>query len=147
MQVAASYRRKTGVVDAAGHRHQVAAYLAIQPGNLVEHYQAMYLFGCVGIGIQFPASAMDQFNAGKPWSVVRGSSIEGGHCVSLVAKRSHLEVVTWGKIQALTTGFLRKYNDESLAYVSLETLTNGRSLEGFDAAGLQAALAALKGQP
>src|SRR5947209_12015282 len=67
MVVAASYRRKTGIVDASGKRHQVAAYLSIRPGDIAEHALAMWLFGAVGIGIEFPASAMDQFNAGKPW--------------------------------------------------------------------------------
>lgn len=56
MAVAASYRRKTGVVDANGARHQVAAYLAITPGDKTALKQAIYRFSVVGIGIQFPAS-------------------------------------------------------------------------------------------
>lgn len=144
MQMAASYRRKTGVVDEHGVRHKIAAYLAITPGNLKELYAAMYLFGAVGIGIEFPSSAMDQFNAGKPWSVVKGSRIEGGHYVPLVAKRQQLECITWSKVQAMTTGFYEKYNDESLAYVSLEALTNNVSPEGFNATQLEANLALLK---
>lgn len=140
MQAAASYRRKTGIVDASGNRHQVAAYLAIKPGNLTELYQAMYLFGAVGIGIQFPKSAMDQFDRGKPWSVVKDSPIDGGHYVPLVAHRSHLMCVTWGQVQPMTLGFFQKYNDEAIAYVSLEALQNNKSPEGFDAAALLADL-------
>lgn len=133
MQVAASYRRKTGVVDATGKRHQVAAYLAITPGDKTLLKQAIYLFGAVGIGIQFPASAMAQFNAGKPWTVVSGSPIEGGHYVPCVGYDSrYVYIVTWGKTQKMTWGFYKKYNDESLAYVSLEMLINGVSLEGFN---------------
>jgi hypothetical protein len=143
MVVAASYRRKTGVVDAAGKRHTVAAYLSIKPGDLNEHAIAMWLFGAVGIGIAFPTSAMDQFNAGKPWDVVSRSKIEGGHYIPLVARRADLECVTWGKIQRMTAAFFAKFNDESVAYVSLEALTNNKSPEGFDAAQLQADLAAL----
>lgn len=145
MVEAASYRRKTGIADAQGNRHQVAAYLSIKPGSLTEHYIAMYLFGAVGIGIEFPASAMDQFNKGKNWSVVSGSRVEGGHYIPLVAKRTNLECVTWGKIQKMTLGFFRKYNDESVAYVSEEALTNNKSPEGFDSAQLQADLAKLPG--
>jgi hypothetical protein len=141
MVVAASYRRKTGVLDAAGKRHAVAAYLAIKPGDLNEHLIAAYLFGAVGIGIQFPNTAMDQFNAGKPWDVVAKSKIEGAHYIPLVARRTNLEVVTWGKLQQMTTAFFQKYNDESVAYVSLESLKNNKSPEGFDAAQLQADLA------
>ncbi|UFZ05461.1 hypothetical protein LQG66_03855 [Bradyrhizobium ontarionense] len=143
MQVAASYRRKTGIVDAGGKRHPVAAYLAIEPGNINEHMTAVYLFGAVGIGISFPASAMDQFNAGKPWDVVSRTSIEGCHYIPLVARREQLDVVTWGRLQAMTPRFFQKYNDESVAYVSLEALTKNKSPEGFDAAQLQADLAAL----
>ena len=143
MVVAASYRRKTGIMDASGKRHRVSAYLSIKPGDLTEHYLAMYLFGAVGIGIEFPSSAMDQFNAGKPWDVVSRSKIEGGHYIPLVAKRANIECVTWGKLQPMTTAFFQKYNDESVAYVSAEALTNNKSPEGFDAAQLQADLAAL----
>lgn len=143
MVVAASYRRKTGIVDAAGKRHTVAAYLSITPGDLNEHLLAAWLFGAIGIGIEFPSSAMDQFNAGKPWDVVSRSKIEGGHYIPLVAQRTNMEVVTWGKIQQMTTAFFKKYNDESVAYVSLEALKNNKSPEGFNAAQLEADLNAL----
>jgi hypothetical protein len=145
MQVAASYRRKTGIVDADGKRHKVAAYLAITPGDVQEHLLALYLFGAVGIGIKFPSYAMDQFNAGKPWTRHLVYSIEGGHYIPLVGRRKGRFVcVTWGKEQPMSDAFFRKFNDESVAYVSLEMLKNGRSLEGFDAAQLQADLAQLK---
>jgi hypothetical protein len=131
-------------VDAAGKRHKIAAYLSIKPGDLAEHKLALYLFGAVGIGIQFPQSAMEQFNAGKPWSVKSSSKVVGGHYTPMVAYRSgYFEVVTWGKVQRVTTGFLKKYGDESVVYLSEEMLTNGKSPEGFDLKALQADLAAL----
>lgn len=144
MQVAASYRRKTGLIDASGKRHKVAAYLAITAGDVTELKTAMYLFGAVGVGIEFPASAMDQFNAGKPWSVVSRSPIEGGHYIPGCAYRGgQIVVVTWGKLQRMTEGFYKKYCDESVAYVSEEMLTSGKSPEGFDLAALLADLKAL----
>lgn len=144
MELAAKYRRTTGLADANGSRHKIGAYLKLTPGNLNEHLLAAYLFGAVGIGIKFPGSAMDQFNAGKPWSVVKASTIEGGHYIPFVAHRKNIVVVTWGKCQQMTSGFFKKYNDESLVYISEEFLTNGKSPEGFDMAALQADLAALK---
>ncbi len=133
MAEAASYRRKTGLIDANGNRHKVAAYLSITPGDLHEHLIAAYLFSAVGIGIQFPGSAMDQFNNNQPWKVVKGSQIEGGHYIPLVAHRkSYLEIITWGKIQPMTVSFFEKYNDESLVYLSEEMLVNQKSAEGFD---------------
>lgn len=144
MKEAASYRRKTGIIDVDGNRHTIAAYLSITPGNIQEHYAAAYLFGAVGIGIEFPSSAMDQFNKGKTWTKIRNSRIEGGHYISLVAKRSHLECVTWGQIQPMTLGFFSAYNDESIAYVSNEALVNNKSPEGFDSEGLIKMLNSLK---
>ena len=146
MQAAASWRRKTGLVDAAGNVHKVAAYLALEPGNIKQHMQALYLFGAVGIGIEFPASAMTQFNKGLYWSYNSKSPIEGGHYIPLVGKYGpHIDCVTWGKIQSMTTSFFTHFNDESIAYVSFDMLdpATGKSPEGFDAVGLQAALAAL----
>jgi len=143
MEVAAKYRRKTGVVDAAGKRHQIGAYVALKRGDITELFQAAYLFGAVGIGIEVPSSAVSQFDAGKPWSVVSLSRIEGGHYVPFVARRKYLEVVTWGRIQSMTEGFYEHYNDESIAYLSAEMLAGGKSPEGFDLAALKADLAAL----
>lgn len=145
MATAASYRRKTGLIDANGKRHTVSAYLAITPGNKLELKQAIELFSNVGIGIQFPSSAMDQFHAGRPWSVVSGSSIEGGHYVPAVGYDSkYVYVITWGKVQKMTWSFFTRYCDEAIVYLSQEFLTGGKSPEGFDAKTLQANLAQLK---
>lgn len=77
MHDAMSYRQHTGIIDAAGHRHRVGAYLSVDPGNMTELWQALYIFEAVAIGIEFPSSAMQQFNARQPWSVVKGSRVRG----------------------------------------------------------------------
>jgi hypothetical protein len=144
MQVAASYRRKTGVIDAKGKRHKVVAYLAIAKGNLEQHMAAAYLFGAVGVGIKFPKSAMAQFSAGKPWDVVAGSPLDGGHYIPLVGRRNgKLLVITWGRIQEMTPKFFAKYNDESVVYLTKEDLKAGVTPEGFNVKQLKADLAAL----
>jgi len=141
---ALSYRQKTGLIDAAGQRHQIGAYVALELGNLDQLLEALYLFGAVGIGIRFPDSAMDQFNAGKPWSVVPGPMPTEGHYIPLVAYRSHLECVTWGRIQQMTTQFYKTYCDEAWAILSPEMLNSGKSLDGFNLPQLEADLKALK---
>lgn len=143
---ALSYRQKTGVRDAAGKRHRIGAYVALEPGNLNHILEALYLFGAVGIGIQFPASAMGQFDRRQPWSVVAGSQIEGGHYVPLVAERRRLEAVTWGRVQEVTAAFMAKFCDEAWAIISPEMLVphSGRSPEGFDLNALSQDLQALK---
>ena len=144
MSAAASYRRKVGIVDNSNKRHRVEAYVAIQPGNKVELRQAIYLFSNVGIGIRFPASAMAQFAAGKPWTVSLFSKIEGGHYVPAIGYDSnYVYVVTWGKIQKMSWSFFCKYCDEALCYLSAEMLTGDMSPEGFNMLQLNADLAAI----
>jgi hypothetical protein len=142
---ALGYRRSTGVVDAHGSRHKLGAYVALEPGNLDHVCAAMYLFGAVGIGIRFPETAMDQFHAGRPWDVVAGATIDGGHYIPLVARRSgRLDCVTWAKVQPMTTAFFEAYCDEAYALLSTELISSsGTSPEGFDLAELQADLQAL----
>ena len=113
-RTALSYRRKTGLIDAAGKRHKIGAYVALELGNMEQLLEALYLFGVVGIGIKFPDSAMDQFNAGKPWSVVAGPAPTEGHYIPLVAYRTNLECVTWGRVQQMTPQFYKTYCDEAL---------------------------------
>jgi hypothetical protein len=139
-----AYRRKTGVKDSAGGRHKIGAYLAIDFTNLEEIYLAMYLFQVVGVGFNFPLSAYDQFSAGKPWDVVPGATVAGGHYVPAVARRGNLEVVTWGAVQQMTEAFFDKYVDEAWAYISVEDLKDGKSPQGFRLAELKTDLASLE---
>jgi hypothetical protein len=143
VQDAATYRTTTGLRDANGTRHKIVTSLGLEPGNLTSLWQGLYLFGAVGIGVQLPSSALDQFNNNQPWDVVTGSTIVGGHYVSLVAKRGMLYIVTWGKLQLMTVNFLTTYCDEARVYLSQEDLINQKSPEGFDYAQLQTDLAAL----
>jgi hypothetical protein len=140
MADAASYRRKTGVVDANGVRHQITAYMSLRVGDFDEMIQAAYLFGAVGIGINFPDSADTQFENGQPWDVVAGANLVGGHyivCCGRAANGNAL-VVTWGKVIEMTRAFYEKYNDETYAYYSPEYVDMSKlSPENFDAAALE----------
>jgi hypothetical protein len=92
MEQAAKYRRKTGIVDATGNRHTVGAYVALpgvsakgdnSPSFLDALASAAYIFEAVGIGIEFPDSAMDQFNNGtavgrRPGLADRGRPLHPG---------------------------------------------------------------------
>lgn len=153
MAQAASYRRKTGILDANGNRHKVDAYVGITPGDVTELMQATYLFGSVGIGINVPDFAMSQFNSGQPWHLPsnwQNASIEGGHYIPVVGRNSkgYILVVTWGKLHAMSDAFYQAYNDEAIAYVNLETLNEkGLTPEGLNKAQLEADLAALTKDP
>jgi hypothetical protein len=145
---ALSYRRKTGITDAAGQRHQIGAYVSLDPSNWEHLEQAAYIFGAVGIGFKFPDSAMKQFAHGEPWSPVKGAKIEGGHYVPVVGSlhaATEASAITWGKRQVFTVAFYEQYNDEAWVYITNEALrSDGTGLHGFDMEKLNAYLAALQ---
>lgn len=145
MRTALKYRVKTGIIDSTGKRHRIRAFVAVDPKDWATMMTALYLFEVVEVGIQFPQSASQQFNAGKPWSVVKGSPIEGGHDIPLVARRGETELVTWGKRISATKGFLEAYIDEAFVPLTDEMLVKGKSLEGFDTTALLADLKAVAG--
>lgn len=137
-----SYRKSVGITDAIGGNHKIGGYCALEPGNWTQLLEALKIFDVVGIGIEFPQSAMDQFNQSKPWTVVHGAEVEGGHYVPVCARpgTDYVLVVTWGQTQLMGRGFYQKYNDESYGMFSTETLINGKSPEGFSLADFQQAL-------
>lgn len=130
MRAAANFRRKTGLIDTKGNRHKIGAFTFIK--TVEEMREAIWLFGAMGFGFQFPKSAMDQFNAGQPWHNVKGSPIDGGHYVPGVAGRAMLEFVTWSKIQPAMVSFINRNIMTGIAYFSEEFLSEGKSPEGFD---------------
>lgn len=138
MQKAASYRLKTGVLDSAGKRHKVDAYVALDAGDIDQLRAAIYLFGAVGVGVNFPSPWMDLFNEGKVWGYKAAykKQIDGGHYIPAVASASptgNITVLTWGQTQLMSATAYKNFNDESIAYVSVEALNaSGKSLEGFN---------------
>ena len=147
MHDAASYRKRIGVRDANEDRHRISAYLFLRVGSWNQLVAATYVFGCVGIGFEFPNSAWDQFDAGQPWDDVDDDQIDGGHYVPAVGSMdssSQITCITWGKRQVMTKAFYEKYNDESVVYLSEEQIRpDGEGIHGLNLEQLQADLAAL----
>lgn len=148
MAAAAAFRRKTGIADHAGVRHKVDSYVAIKPGHADMLALAVYLTGAVGVGLNLPNYAMDQFDAEKPWVIedhpkVRGTA--GGHYVSCIGRNSNSDflVISWGRIHAMSPRFLETFNDESVAFLSQDYLRGKLSPEQFDLATLRAHLSKL----
>lgn len=139
------YRKKTGMVDARGKRHKIIAFLNVDHTDLNEVLESMYLFSAVGLGIALPQSAMDQFSAGEPWTLVEGSPILGGHYVpGFGYDGSYIYCVSWGKIQKMDISFFRAYCEEAWVMLSKEFLNSkGLSPEGFNLTQLQSDLAAI----
>lgn len=144
MEVAAKYRRQTGIVDADGNRHKIGAYIALEPGNVTQLWYATYLFDGVGIGVEFPSQWMDAFNQHRTWGRVSHPKNVGGHYIPGVSKRNrNALIVSWGVVVPLTASGYSQFNDETVAYLTEEKLVNGKSLEGFDINQLRTDLAAV----
>jgi hypothetical protein len=146
MEEAASYRRKTGVLDATGARHRIDAYVALKIGDVDQLAFASWMFGACGVGLQLPQQAMAAFDKGELWDVPPRPQIAGGHYVPCVGRDAcgHFLVVTWGEVQAMTPAFYERFCDEACAYLSLEVLNEKKlSPEGFDETALRAALNSL----
>jgi hypothetical protein len=127
--------------------HKLEAFAAANVKNATEIEQAIDLFGGVYIGVALPLTAQDQ----SEWDVVKddgsGSSEAGswgGHCVYVAAyDASSLTCITWGKPLKMTRQFWFKYCDEAYALFGTDWLKSGKSPLGFDAATLNADLAAI----
>lgn len=144
IQDAMSYWRKTGI---AGHR--IAAFAEVAVTDMTEVKTALALFGPLSLGINFPSSAMDQFNNGEPWDVARRATVQGGHCVALVGyDAKYLYVVTWGRVQRMTQAFWNRYVEEAWTPISQEWVdaVTGLDPAGVDLAGMGEAFTALTGE-
>lgn len=146
MREAMSAWKYYGIRDAAGKQHQIGAYISVNPKDVTELMEAVYVFGWAHIGFQFPAYAFDQFRQGRIWDVqsAGNQAIEGGHCVGATGRTSSLNLnmgmISWGKRQGMSAAFYEKYNDETWVTVSEDELRAGRNERGFDLTGLLAAL-------
>jgi hypothetical protein len=147
MQDVLSYWRKTGI---AGHR--ILAFAQVDASNVSLLGTALATFGALYVGINFPGSAMTQFNQGKPWDVVPGATIEGGHAIHVgsydPAGAVGWQLVTWGAVQGMTQAFWDRYVEEAWIVITPEWLNaNGTSPGGLDLYGLGQDLSALTGEP
>lgn len=141
----ADYWVNNGILDANGVRHKIEGYVFLEPGNIMQRDQAMYLFESLGIGFRVPQSAIDQFHAGEIWDVVPDDGgIVGGHYVPGVGEGVNTKVVTWATLQEMSDAFYMKYTDQILVPITKENLVNGKSPEGFAYAQLQADIKALR---
>jgi hypothetical protein len=124
MQTAYSYVTKTGMIDKAGKRHKIGAYLGLN-NTQAQLQEVIYIYDRAGIGFNFPSYAMTAFNNGQAWDYKPGQkyTIDGGHYVEgIYYDATGVTVVTWGKEQLMTWAFFLKFCDESYLLVDDELL-------------------------
>jgi hypothetical protein len=132
MQAVRDYWRRNGVT-LGGKPDKILLFADIEHQDHMLVKWCIDRFGAVALGINFPASAMDQFNAGKPWDVVKGSQIEGGHAITAIGyDDKYLYIVTWGQVQKMTWAFHDAYTEE--AWTDLDESFVG-SVSGSDPLG------------
>jgi hypothetical protein len=136
-----NWRQGKGLLDVNNTPHKIGPFVSLEPGNVQDLWEALWLFDNVGIGVNFPNSAMNQTNAGQMWSVVPGATIEGGHYVPLVGHPSNnvWTCITWGARQTMTPNWLVTYCDEAWAYIDPQrySAVTGKSPQGFTNADLE----------
>lgn len=141
------YRKATGIVDADGNHHKIKAYAGLTPGDWDELLIALWLFPSgVGIGIDVPDNAQQQFEAGQPWHLTRGHhSIEGGHYIPIVdaVRPDQAGLFTWGAHGGIMRTFYEKYNTVAAVALTEEMFTDGKSPTGIELAKLAADVPAL----
>jgi hypothetical protein len=148
MLTALNYWRNTGIT-VAGEKDQIAGYVAVNPQDLLEVRQAIWMFGNLFTGLQLPQTAESE----NAWTVADGGIYTaqgapgswGGHCVPMMAESPEtLTCVTWGERLKLSHNFLSDYADEAFAVLSSDWLTaQGDSIAGFDLAALRRDITAL----
>ncbi len=145
MQDVLNYWRTTGVGG-----HKILAFAEVNVRNLAEVYAALYLFGHVYVGVDLPYAALDQFDAGQPWTVTApDGGIAGGHAVNVGWRNGQtMRAVTWGRQQTLDEAWWARYVEEAWVVVSQEWLaSSGLGPQGLAWQALGAAFTDLTGQP
>ncbi|WP_151087416.1 hypothetical protein [Hymenobacter baengnokdamensis] len=100
--------------------YSISAFAEINYANSEEFKQAVYSDVGLGLGLQLPLSAKQQFFNKQPWQVSQGPDTAvgswGGHYVHICGYTPEGPVcVTWGRKQPMTWDWMAKYADEAYA--------------------------------
>jgi hypothetical protein len=115
------YWRKYGIGG-----HKIDVFVEIDPTDLQMIKTAIYLFGAVYYGIELPRSFENQKVWDVPWYGARWNGRKGsagGHAVSCHGYNENFTLITWGKLQQMTSRFATTYASEAYAVLSIEDWT------------------------
>lgn len=126
MQDVRAYWQKTGFT-LGGQAHKILMFAEIAASNVNLLRWALDQLGAVGLGVNLPSTALDQFNAGQPWTVVPGASNEGGHAIAYLGYDADWDyVLTWGQVQKVTHDWIAQYVEEAWVVLT-EDFVNSHS--------------------
>ncbi len=112
---------------------KIKAFAALNRRSPDDFRQAIYAkLGCY-IGVELPAVAQRELNAGRGWSTTTGPGSQpgswGGHAVFVIAyDKTGATCCTWGQLQHMTWAWLAKYCDEAFVVVDIPTNAQARKL-------------------
>lgn len=130
-------RKEDGIDDKDGNTHKIKAHACLDTKDPDQLAQGTYMFGSVGVGVQFPQEWMTAFHdGGKVWDAVDKDDpkILFGHYFPVIGRKhnGNFVAVTWGKLQEMTPAGYKQFNDEAAVYFTEDYLDNGETPRGFD---------------
>jgi hypothetical protein len=95
---------------------KILGWLAIDPSNLNEIMQAMYLFENLMFGVELPDAWISPFPSGSgfTWGAAGAPDPDNGHCVVGVGYNTNgVQIDTWGLIGTMTWAAVQQYCAQS----------------------------------
>ncbi|QXX74213.1 hypothetical protein [Methylovirgula sp. HY1] len=129
--------------------HSLDGFVALQPHDIKDIKDAIWLFGGAYIGVALPISAQGQSIWLVPPEGLTGNGAPGswgGHCVYVVGyDHGSVYFISWGKLMRMSWNFWWAYTDESYGLLSPDWIeVTGMAPSDFDRAALVADMAALR---
>lgn len=132
-------------------KHRIDAFAELDPKNKTACKAALYFFGTLGVGVNYPKSADKAFLARTTWDYLPNADNEilGGHAMHIGAVNSSglWEGSTWGRRQGLTDTWWDAYVEEVWVPISREWIKAGVTPAGIKVADANAAFTELTKQP
>lgn len=129
--------------------HALDGFVSLQPKDIADVKDAIWLFGGAYIGLALPLSAQSQTAWVVPAEGLTGNGTPGswgGHCVFVVGYDGRgLTFISWGKLMWMSWNFWWAYVDESYGLLSPDWIEkSGVSPADFNLAALTADMAILR---
>lgn len=142
-----AYLGTTGFLGHKSLGHAPIVTDQMGPTQITRIKQGVQIFGGVNVGVNLPASAEPQFDAGVPWTVSGDLTIEGGHAIFAVGyDNNYVHFVSWGRLQRASWAWVLKFVEEAWVEVYPDFVTKrGVTPVGFDLAQVESYMAAIAG--
>jgi hypothetical protein len=122
---------------------KIAGWAPVNVHNWDHMKVAAYAFGGLYVGVEMPAEAEQQFEAGQNWHIDENTaSPVGGHCVTISGFNSFgADIQTWGAETACTQNWWKTFGSEAYVVIPEIFVEKGHGpLANFDISKLQADL-------